>query len=39
MGGGGMKLSIEDFRQALDAIGDSGGAEAAIVATSRSTLQ
>lgn len=27
-----MKLSVEDFRQVLDAIGDSGGAEAAIVA-------
>jgi hypothetical protein len=27
-----MKLSIEDFRQALDLIGEAGGTEAAIVA-------
>jgi hypothetical protein len=27
-----MKLSVQDFRQALDIIGDAGGAEAAIVA-------
>lgn len=27
-----MKLRIEDLRQALDVIGDAGGAEAAIVA-------
>ena len=27
-----MTLSIDDFRQALDIIGDSAGAEAAIVA-------
>jgi hypothetical protein len=27
-----MMLSIDDFRQALDIIGDSAGAEAAIVA-------
>ncbi len=27
-----MKLRIEDFRKALDLIGDSAGAEAAIVA-------
>ena len=27
-----MKLSIEDFREALDIVGDSAGQEAAIVA-------
>lgn len=27
-----MKVSVDDFRQALDIIGDSGGQEAAIVA-------
>ncbi len=27
-----MKLRVEDLRQALDVIGDAGGAEAAIVA-------
>ena len=26
-----MKLGVQDFRQALDTIGDTGGAEAAIV--------
>jgi len=30
--GDGMKLRIEDVRQALDVIGDAGGTEAAIVA-------
>jgi len=27
-----MKLNIDDFRKALDVIGDAGGTEAAIVA-------
>lgn len=27
-----MKVSVDDFRHALDTIGDSGGQEAAIVA-------
>jgi hypothetical protein len=31
-GGDTMKLSVGDFRQALDIIGDAGGSEAAIVA-------
>jgi hypothetical protein len=31
-GGDGMKVNIEDFKHALDIIGDTGGAEAAIVA-------
>jgi hypothetical protein len=31
-GGDGMKVDIEDFKHALDIIGDMGGAEAAIVA-------
>jgi len=29
-----MKVSVDDFRQALDIIGDSSGQEAAIVAQS-----
>jgi hypothetical protein len=31
-GGGAVKLNIEDFREALDIIGDAAGQEAAIVA-------
>jgi len=31
-GGDAMKVNVEDFKHALEIIGDAGGAEAAIVA-------